>query len=263
MQGVGAIVAVINSRTQGATPGLSFDHLFARYHGPIYRHILGLVGDPAQAEDLTQDTFLKAYKALPGVCEGAVGAWLYRIATHTARDALRHRRCLTWLPFGPGDEERLPAPVGDLATCLATREAVRHALARLTPAQRACLLLRARDGLSIDEIAHALRLSTGTVKMTLYRAKERFRAAYTDPETHIGPLCEDVGRRDALARAVTDDPPLRACLRLRDSGGEGVRQRRGTGGPWSGPAGDTAQQSGEIEGLADSGDGAHLGRPRA
>ncbi len=59
--------------------------------------------------------------------------------------------------------------------------------------------------------------------MTLYRAKERFRAAYTDPETHIGPLCEDVGRRDALARAVTDDPPLRACLRPRDSGGEGVR----------------------------------------
>ena len=72
-----------------------------QYHGPIYGHILGLVGDPAQAEDLTQDTFLKAYKALPGAREGAVGAWLYRIATNTARDALRHRRCLTWLPFGP------------------------------------------------------------------------------------------------------------------------------------------------------------------
>ncbi len=93
----------VNSRTQGATPGLSFDHLFTRYHGPIYGHILGLVGDPAQAEDLTQDTFLKAYKALPGAHEGAVGAWLYRIATNTARDALRRRKRLTWLPFGPGD----------------------------------------------------------------------------------------------------------------------------------------------------------------
>jgi RNA polymerase sigma-70 factor (ECF subfamily) len=198
MQGVVATVAIVNSRTQGATPGLSFDHLFTQYHGPIYGHILGLVGDPAQAEDLTQDTFLKAYKALPEAREGAVVAWLYRIATNTARDALRHRRRLTWLPFGPDDEERLPAPVGDMATCLATREAVRHTLARLTPSQRACLLLRARDGLSIDEIAHALRLSTGAVKMTLYRAKERFRTAYADPEAPTGPLCEDMRRRDAL-----------------------------------------------------------------
>ncbi len=194
MQGVVATGAVVDSRTQGATPGLSFDHLFTRYHGPIYGHILGLVGDPAQAEDLTQDTFLKAYRALPGVREGAVGAWLYRIATNTARDALRRRRCLTWLPFAPGDAERVPARAGDLPTYLARQEAVRDALARLTPSQRACLLLRARDGLSIGEVAPVRRLSTGAVKMTLYRAKERFRAAYANPDVPTGPLCEDVRR---------------------------------------------------------------------
>ena len=180
MQHVVATVTVVDNRAQEAHPRPSFDQLFARYHGPIYRHILGLVGDPAQAEDLTQDTFLKAYKALPGAREGAVVAWLYRIATNTARDALRHRRRLTWLPFGPGDAERVPTCEGDPPTGLATREAVRQALAWLTPTQRACLLLRARDGLSIDEIARALGLSTGNVKMTLYRAKERFRASYAD-----------------------------------------------------------------------------------
>jgi len=166
-------------RTSAAPhPQLSFDQLFARYQGPLYRHILALVGDPAQAQDLTQDTFLKAYKALPTAREGAEAAWLYRIATNTALDALRHRRRLAWIPFAPSDDDRLPAPERDLPTQLATREDLRHALARLTPPQRACLLLRARDGLSIAEIAHALDLSKGTVKMTLYRAKERVRAAY-------------------------------------------------------------------------------------
>jgi len=140
MQGVVATGAVVDSRTQGATPGLSFDHLFTRYHGPIYGHILGLVGDPAQAEDLTQDTFLKAYRALPGVREGAVGAWLYRIATNTARDALRRRRCLTWLPFAPGDAERVPARAGDLPDVLgqaggrARRPRAAHAVATRLPA---------------------------------------------------------------------------------------------------------------------------------
>jgi RNA polymerase sigma-70 factor (ECF subfamily) len=180
--GCAARASGVAGQAGGATEGPSFDQLFTRYQGPIYRHILGLVGDPAQAEDLTQDTFLKAYKALPSARAGAVGAWLYRIATHTAYDALRHRRRLAWLPFAPGDAERLPAPLRDLPTDLAEHEAVGQALARLSPRQRACLLLRARDGFSIDEIAQVLCLSTGAVKMTLYRAKERFRAAYAAPD---------------------------------------------------------------------------------
>jgi len=178
------VAPAVASWTRSAAPRPSFDQLFARYQGPIYRHIRGLVGDPAQAEDLTQDTFLKAYKAWPSAREGAGAAWLYHIATNTARDALRHRRRLTWVPFAPGDDDRLPAPDRDLPTHLAESEALRHALAQLTPRQRACLLLRARDGLSIAEIAHALGLSPGTVKMTLYRAKDRVRAAYTDPDGH-------------------------------------------------------------------------------
>ncbi len=156
-----------------------FDEMFARYQGPIYGYILGMVGNPEQAQDLTQDTFVKAYKALPTTRDLVLPAWLYRIATNTALDALRHRRRLLWLPFAPGDDERIPAPDLDLPTQVAENEAVRYALAKLTPPQRACLLLRARDGLSIDEIAHAMSMSKGNVKITLYRAKERFRAVYT------------------------------------------------------------------------------------
>ncbi len=181
MQSLVGHAPAVASWTRSAPPQPSFDQLVARYQGPIYRHIRGLVSDPAQAQDLTQDTFLKAFTALSATRDPVRPAWLYRIATNTARDALRHRRRLTWVPFAPGDDDRLPAPDRDLPTHLAESEAVRHALARLTPPQRACLLLRARDGLSIDEIAHALSRSPGAVKMTLYRAKERFRAAYADP----------------------------------------------------------------------------------
>jgi len=159
----------------------AFHDIFTRYHGQIYGYLLGMVGDAEQAQDLTQDTFLKAYNALQRTSDPPLPAWLYRIATNTALDALRHRRRLTWLPFAPDDEDRYAAPGADLPNQCAEREAVQSALARLTPPQPACLLLRARDGLSIDEIAHALRLSPGNVRVTLSRAKERFRVAYAEP----------------------------------------------------------------------------------
>ncbi len=160
----------------------SFDDMFARYHGAIYGYILGMVGNPEQAQDLTQDTFVKAFRALPGTRDLVLPAWLYRIATNTALDALRHRRRLTWLPFGPGEDEAIPSGEPDLPSSLAGDEALRLVLGRLSPPQRACLLLRARDGLSIDEIALATGMSKGNVKMTLYRAKERFRTIYTEME---------------------------------------------------------------------------------
>ncbi len=159
---------------------LSFDAIFTRYHRAIYAYLLGMVGEVEQAQDLTQDTFLKVYTALARTPDPALPAWLYRIATNTARDALRRRRRLTWLPFTPGDEERWPDPAPDLPTRCAAREAVEAVLAQLSPRERACLLLRARDGLTLEEVAQALGLSLGAAKMTLHRAKERCRAAYAD-----------------------------------------------------------------------------------
>jgi len=194
MQSVAGYRPAVVSETRSVPSPPSFDQLFARYQGPLYRHILALVGDPAQAQDLTQDTFLKVFAALPGMRDPVRPAWLYRIATNTAYDALRHRRRLTWVPFAPGDDDHFPAPDRDLPTRLADDEAVRHALARLTPPQRACLLLRAHDGLSIDEIVHAMGMSKGNVKMTLSRAKERFRAAYADPAGSAGVGVPAVGR---------------------------------------------------------------------
>ncbi len=173
--------------TEAPSVPLTFDEMFSRFHAPIYGYILGIVGNVEQAQDLTQDTFVKAFKALPATHDPILPAWLYRIATNTALDALRHRRLLSWLPFAPGAEEYLPSEAPDVPSSIAESEAVRLALACLTPPQRACLLLRAHEGFTLDEIAVALRMSKGNVKMTLHRAKERFRCAYTATEEERRP----------------------------------------------------------------------------
>ncbi len=175
---MGAAVSRRSSRAGEESP--TFDEMFTRYQRQIYGYLLGMVGDVEHAEDLTQDTLLKAYTALPRTADPALPAWLYRIATNTVLDALRRRCRRRWLPFAPGDKERWTDPAPDLSLRCAEQEAVWRALATLTPPQRACLLLRARDGLTLEEIAQALDLSTGAAKLTLYRAKERFRAAYAD-----------------------------------------------------------------------------------
>jgi len=152
---MGERAAVEPARVEEAT--LAFDEMFTRYHGRIYGYLLGMVGDAEQAQDLTQDTFLKAYKALPRTPDLVLPAWLYRIATNTALDALRHRRRLTWLPFAPGDEERWAAPGAD--PLRRARGRARHprpadaAPARLPATARPRWALRQRDRARPEPVA--------------------------------------------------------------------------------------------------------------
>src|SRR6266704_7025281 len=79
-----------------------FEAIFLRYQGPITNFIYHLTSNREQAYDLTQDVFVKAYKALLGgtvVQPGALSAWLYRIAANTTTDTLRRRRLISWLPM--------------------------------------------------------------------------------------------------------------------------------------------------------------------
>src|SRR6188768_1235005 len=78
----------------------AFAQLFERYHAPILNYLHRMVGDRALAEDLTQDTFIKAYNALSRTKPDlAFKAWLYRIATNTAISHLRRGKIIKWLPF--------------------------------------------------------------------------------------------------------------------------------------------------------------------
>src|SRR3954454_14154628 len=135
----------------------SFDQIYDEYKTPIYNYVYHLVGDREQADDLTQDTFLKAFRALPKMDANLkLSAWLYRIATNTAYDALRRRKLIAWLPWQDLDHERGDAESVDPQETIGTTELVQAALNRLPRHYRAALLLYPQEGVSYAEIAAAL-----------------------------------------------------------------------------------------------------------
>jgi RNA polymerase sigma-70 factor, ECF subfamily len=151
--------------------------LFEAYHGPIFAYIYRLVNQCELANDLTQETFLQVVRhghRLPEVNNQR--AWLYRIATNLAFNALKRGRRFQWLPWRAVDGAGAAGP--DPADDLYERDAVTAALNTLPAHYRAPLLLYSRYELSVQEIAQALQISPAAVKTRLHRAREMFRQAY-------------------------------------------------------------------------------------
>lgn len=153
---------------------VAFERLFDRYHAPILNYVHRMVGDRATAEDLTQDVFIKAYKALPQTDpQLAFKAWLYRIATNTAISHLRRQKVVKWVPFltDHASEESLERTV-------TRKHDVEAALAKLPKHYAAVLLLRHYQGLSLLETAAALDITENAAKLRLFRARKAFAEAY-------------------------------------------------------------------------------------
>jgi RNA polymerase sigma-70 factor (ECF subfamily) len=151
--------------------------LFERYHTGVFAYLYRLVGDRDWAHDLTQETFLRLFRArrrLPQVENRR--AWLYRIATNVAFNALKRQRRFAWLPWRNTDAVHLTAP--DPTEQTDRRVAVERALVQLPPHYRAPLLLHSHCGFSVREVAELLGVSEGTVKTRLFRAREMFRQVY-------------------------------------------------------------------------------------
>lgn len=163
----------------------AFQALFTRYQSRIYNYVYRMVGDADEAQDLTQDSFVKAYQALQrGDVPTNPSAWLYCIASRTCLDALRRRRLIRWLPLGrlggrrrPAGHEAAESPESHLLRA-EERARIQQALDRLPPRYRMMLLLREYEGLTYQEIAEATGDSLSTVKVTLFRARERCRREY-------------------------------------------------------------------------------------
>ena len=155
------------------------------YRPQVQRHIMALVRDPAEAEELTQDTYARALDRIDNLRDPqAALAWLYRIATNVCLDHLRRRRPPT-IPLdsdGSGEDAQLAAARERHSSLIETAlersemsECVQSYLETLPDDYRVAILLHDVCGLSNPEIARLLDCSVATAKIRLHRARRRLR----------------------------------------------------------------------------------------
>lgn len=165
----------------------SFESVFHQHYDRVYGLLFRLVGSRSEAEDLTQEVFLKLYnhayrKRLFGRGrEHNIGAWLYRVATNTGYNAIRSRQRL-WQRNTALVPDPQGSPAAEKEVELREKEtAVRRALARLQPRQVQLLLMRQMD-FSYADCAAAVGVAPGSVGTLLTRAAQAFRQAYEEEE---------------------------------------------------------------------------------
>jgi RNA polymerase sigma-70 factor (ECF subfamily) len=161
----------------------AYDLLVLKYQHKVVKLVMRYLRDPADAEDVAQEAFIKAYRALPQFRgDSAFYTWLYRIAINTAKNALaaRDRNPVTYdLDLQGNDESadmvgRLkdPETPEGLALTEEIRTTVNAAIGELPEDLRTAIVLRELEGMSYEEIAAAMECPVGTVRSRIFRARE-------------------------------------------------------------------------------------------
>jgi RNA polymerase sigma-70 factor (ECF subfamily) len=159
----------------------AFDVLVLRYQHKVLKLVMRYVHDAMEAEDVAQDAFIKAYKALPNFRgDSAFYTWLYRIAINTAKNAIvsAKRRPIDYnLDLQDPEQYEVQARLNDGATpehlvlTEEIRETVNAAMMDLPEDLRTAIVLREIDGLSYEEISAAMDCPVGTVRSRIFRAR--------------------------------------------------------------------------------------------
>jgi len=159
----------------------AFRPLVERYQGRVYGIALRILGDPHEAEDVCQEVFVRAYRALSGFdTRFPFSNWLLRIATNLSRTFLRRRRSAASL-LGEGPAVEAGESPGEKEENLASlREGIKEALDRLSERKRTALLLFHQSERSYADIAEIMDLPLGTVKTAIHRARNEIRRALSD-----------------------------------------------------------------------------------
>ncbi len=163
----------------------AFALLVEKYQRKVIRLISRLIRDPAEVEDVAQEAFLKAYRALPQFRgDSAFYTWIYRIAVNTAKNHLvaQGRRPIPMSSFQGEDDDGEPFAADEAIADIQTPDAVlmsrqiaqtvNRAIEALPAELRTAVTLREIDGLSYEEIAEAMNCPIGTVRSRIFRARE-------------------------------------------------------------------------------------------
>ena len=167
--------------------------IYREYSGPIHTYVFHLLGNQEDADDVTQEVFIRAYARLDQLREpSSLRSWLYRIATNLCMDQMRRRSRIRRvlglaISLSPGDDpDSGPAP--DVAQpaaqaaleSVAERDHIAAALRRMPPKYATCLLMSSLQGLSYHEIAEAMGVSPGAAAVRLSRARDLFARYYNE-----------------------------------------------------------------------------------
>jgi len=158
----------------------SWEQIVRDHSARVFRLAYRLTGNSHDAEDLTQDVFVRVFRSLHTFQPGTFEGWLHRITTNLFLDSARRKQKIRFDGLAEGSEERLPSPWPSPSEALADAgldHDVAAALAGLPPDFRAAVVLCDIEGLTYEEIAAVLDTKIGTVRSRIHRGRAQLRAA--------------------------------------------------------------------------------------
>ena len=158
----------------------SWEDVVRDHSARVYRLAYRLTGNTYDAEDLTQEVFVRVFRSLPSYTPGTFEGWLHRITTNLFLDMARRRQRIRFEGLGEETESRLggsePTPAQAFDDAHLDND-IQDALKALAPEYRAAVILCDIEGLSYEEIADALDIKLGTVRSRIHRGRAQLRAA--------------------------------------------------------------------------------------
>jgi RNA polymerase sigma-70 factor (ECF subfamily) len=175
---VAADVDAASDASAGAAPA-GWAEIVTEHSARVYRLAYRLTGNVHDAEDLTQETFIRVFRSLSTYTPGTFEGWLHRITTNLFLDQVRRRKRIRIEPWGDATD-RLAAPTGEASPERGYEHAnldhdVQRALDALPPEFRAAVVLCDMEGLSYEEIAVTLGIKLGTVRSRIHRGRAQLR----------------------------------------------------------------------------------------
>ncbi|PYI69389.1 RNA polymerase sigma factor SigE [Arthrobacter livingstonensis] len=176
-----ALTAVSAADPQWTPP--SWDEVVTNHAAKVFRLAYRLTGNKFDAEDLTQEVFVRAFRSLAKFKPGTLDGWLHRITTNLFLDQARRKQRIRFDPLADDAESRLagadPGPERTFEFNNLDVD-VAAALEALPPDFRAAVVLCDMEGLSYDEVAHALNVKLGTVRSRIHRGRAMLRESLAD-----------------------------------------------------------------------------------